>query len=69
MSGLGDAHTHYTWNGGDLTRLSELDIEGHVLLTVKSAQCLIDSRYTFYVNLAPVFRQVHTNNCCSLGAL
>ncbi|KAM5350912.1 hypothetical protein ACJ41O_003635 [Fusarium nematophilum] len=46
MSGLGDGHTHFTWNGGDLNRLGELDVEEHVLLTVKSAQCFLDSGYT-----------------------
>jgi hypothetical protein len=49
MSGLGDAHTHFTWNGGDLNRLSELPVEEHVLLTARSAQCYIDSGYTMYV--------------------
>ncbi|EON63745.1 hypothetical protein W97_02973 [Coniosporium apollinis CBS 100218] len=46
MSGLGDAHTHFTWNGGDLARLGELGVEEHVLLTVRSAQCFLDSGYT-----------------------
>ena len=46
MSGLGDAHTHFTWNGGDLDRLGELPVEEHVLLTARSAQCYIDSGYT-----------------------
>lgn len=46
MSGLGDAHTHLTWNGGDLNRLGELGVEEHVLLTARSAQCYIDSGYT-----------------------
>jgi hypothetical protein len=46
MSGLGDAHTHFTWNGGDLNRLGELPVEEHVLLTARSAQCYIDSGYT-----------------------
>jgi imidazolonepropionase-like amidohydrolase len=46
MSGLGDGHTHFTWNGGDLARLGELGVEEHVLLTVKSAQCFLDSGYT-----------------------
>lgn len=46
MPGLGDAHTHFTWNGGDLARLGELDVEEHVLLTIKSAQCFLDSGYT-----------------------
>lgn len=46
MSGLGDGHAHFTWNGGDLARLGELAVEEHVLLTVKSAQCFLDSGYT-----------------------
>jgi hypothetical protein len=46
MSGLGDAHTHFTWNGGDLDRLGELEVEEHTLLTMRSAQCFIDSGYT-----------------------
>ncbi|KAH0175190.1 hypothetical protein KCU67_g367, partial [Aureobasidium melanogenum] len=46
MSGLGDAHTHFTWNGGDLDRLGDLGIEEHTLLTMRSAQCFIDSGYT-----------------------
>lgn len=46
MSGLGDAHTHFTWNGGDLGRLGDLEIEEHVLLTARSAQAYIDSGYT-----------------------
>jgi len=49
MSGLGDAHTHLTWNGGDLNRLGDLPVEEHVLLTARSAQCYIDSGYTMYV--------------------
>jgi hypothetical protein len=46
MSGLGDAHTHFTWNGGDLNRLGDLGVEEHVFLTARSAQCYIDSGYT-----------------------
>ena len=49
MSGLGDAHTHFTWNGGDLMRLGELGVEEHVLLTMRSAQCYLDSGYTMYL--------------------
>jgi hypothetical protein len=49
MSGLGDAHTHFTWNGGDLNRLGDLAVEEHVLLTARSAQCYIDSGYTMQV--------------------
>jgi len=46
MSGLGDGHTHFTWNGGDLGRLGELQVEEHTLLTMRSAQCFLDSGYT-----------------------
>jgi hypothetical protein len=46
MSGLGDAHTHFTWNGGDLDHLGELGVEEHTILTMRSAQCFIDSGYT-----------------------
>lgn len=48
MSGLGDAHAHLTWNGGDLARLGDLPVEEHVLLTIKSAKCFLDSGYTMY---------------------
>jgi len=50
MSGLGDAHTHFTWNGGDLDRLGDLGIEEHTLLTMRSAQCFLDSGYTMFVS-------------------
>ncbi|KAH0431849.1 isoaspartyl dipeptidase-like protein [Colletotrichum camelliae] len=46
MSGLGDAHAHLTWNGGDLARLGDLPVEEHVLLTIKSAKSFLDSGYT-----------------------
>ncbi|CUS10800.1 unnamed protein product [Tuber aestivum] len=46
MSGLCDAHTHLTWNGGNLSALAELGIEEHTLLTMRSAQCFLDSGYT-----------------------
>jgi hypothetical protein len=51
MSGLGDAHTHFTWNGGDLDRLGDLGVEEHTLLTMRSAQCFLDSGYTMLVLL------------------
>ncbi|KAK2039338.1 isoaspartyl dipeptidase-like protein [Colletotrichum somersetense] len=46
MSGLGDSHTHFTWNGSDLDRLGELEVEEHTLLTMRSAKCSLDSGYT-----------------------
>ncbi|KAK3076453.1 hypothetical protein LTS18_012965, partial [Coniosporium uncinatum] len=38
MSGLGDAHTHFTWNEGDLGALGTLGVEEHTLSTARSAQ-------------------------------
>lgn len=46
MSGLGDSHTHFSWNGGDLAQLGTLGVEEHTLLTMRSAQCFLDSGYT-----------------------
>ncbi|KAL4884973.1 hypothetical protein BJY04DRAFT_205588 [Aspergillus karnatakaensis] len=46
IPGLGDAHTHFSWNGGDLGRLGELGVEEHTLLTARSARCFLDSGYT-----------------------
>lgn len=46
IPGLGDAHTHFSWNGGDLDRLGELGVEEHTLLTARSAACFLDSGYT-----------------------
>lgn len=46
MSGLGDGHTHVTWNGGDLDHLGDLSVEEHTLVTMKSARCFLDSGYT-----------------------
>lgn len=46
MSGLGDAHTHFTWNNGDLGALGELGVEEHTLHTARAAQCYLDSGYT-----------------------
>ena len=46
MSGLGDAHTHLTWNNGALDKLGDVGVEEHTLMTAKSAQCYLDSGYT-----------------------
>jgi hypothetical protein len=46
MPGLGDAHTHFSWNGGDLASLGSLPVEEHTLLTARSAKCYLDSGYT-----------------------
>ncbi|EHK44921.1 hypothetical protein TRIATDRAFT_264804 [Trichoderma atroviride IMI 206040] len=46
MSGLGDAHTHMTWNGGDVNRLGKMNADEHLLLTKNNAKCYLDSGYT-----------------------
>ncbi|KAI5924176.1 hypothetical protein F4810DRAFT_666093 [Camillea tinctor] len=46
MSGLGDAHTHLSWNGGDLNGLGEMGVEEHTQLTADSAKIYLDSGYT-----------------------
>lgn len=46
MPGLGDAHTHFSWNGSNLDRLGDIALEEHVLLTARSARCYLDSGYT-----------------------
>ena len=51
MSGLGDAHTHFTWNNGDLNALGGLGVEEHTLLTAKAAKTYLDSGYTMWVLL------------------
>ena len=46
MSGLGDAHTHFTWNNSALDKLGDVGVEEHTLMTAKSAQRYLDSGYT-----------------------
>ncbi|KAJ9228638.1 hypothetical protein DTO207G8_8333 [Paecilomyces variotii] len=43
MSGLGDAHTHLTWNG---SALGEIGVEEHTITTARSAMTYLDSGYT-----------------------
>ncbi|KIW87099.1 uncharacterized protein Z519_12210 [Cladophialophora bantiana CBS 173.52] len=52
MSGLGDAHTHLSWNSGDIPALAGLGVEEHTLLTARSAQTYIDSGYTMCLGAA-----------------
>ncbi|KAK3171314.1 hypothetical protein OEA41_003398 [Lepraria neglecta] len=35
MSGLGDAHTHFTWNNSALDKLGDVGVEEHTLMTAK----------------------------------
>ncbi|KAL4890840.1 hypothetical protein BDV59DRAFT_209362 [Aspergillus ambiguus] len=46
IPGLGDAHTHFSWNDGDLNHLGDLGVEEHTLLTARSARSYLDSGYT-----------------------
>ncbi|WP_277872993.1 amidohydrolase family protein [Raineyella fluvialis] len=52
MSGLCDAHTHFTWNEGDLDALATLPVEEHVLHSMRSARIYIDHGYTMCVGAA-----------------
>lgn len=53
MSGLCDAHTHFTWNsGGDLDALSNMQLEEHMIVGVESARILLGAGYTMCVGAA-----------------
>ncbi|MCW2726260.1 MAG: putative dipeptidase [Frankiales bacterium] len=52
MSGLCDAHTHFTWNNGDLNALGTMGVEEHVLHSMRSAKTYIDYGYTMCVGAA-----------------
>ena len=52
MSGLCDAHTHFTWNNGDLNALGPMPLEEHTLFAMRSAKTYIDSGYTMCVGAA-----------------
>ncbi|CAH0051765.1 unnamed protein product [Clonostachys solani] len=46
MSGLGDAHTHFTWNESALDNLGQIGVEEHTLTTARSAATYLDAGYT-----------------------
>ncbi|MGR7000998.1 metal-dependent hydrolase family protein [Yinghuangia aomiensis] len=53
MSGLCDAHTHFSWtNSADLPGLATLGVEEHTLLSAQSARTYLDSGYTMCVGAA-----------------
>ena len=52
MSGLCDAHTHFSWNNGDLNALGPMPVEEHTLHCMRSAKTYIDSGYTMCVGAA-----------------
>jgi hypothetical protein len=51
MSGLGDAHTHFTWNGGDLDRLGDLGIEEHAYLAYNAERSMLPGLRLYHVSL------------------
>lgn len=53
MSGLCDAHTHFTWNNSaDLDGLGALPVEEHLLFAIESARTYLDSGYTMCLGAA-----------------
>jgi imidazolonepropionase-like amidohydrolase len=53
MSGLCDAHTHFTWNNSaDLDGLAAMPVEEHLLFALDSARTYIDSGYTMCLGAA-----------------
>ncbi|MDX3697455.1 amidohydrolase family protein [Streptomyces europaeiscabiei] len=53
MSGLCDAHTHFSWiNSADLPGLGTLGVEEHTLLSARSALTYLNSGYTMCVGAA-----------------
>jgi imidazolonepropionase-like amidohydrolase len=53
MSGLCDAHTHFSWNNSaDLDGLGTLPVEEHLLFCLESAKTYLDSGYTMCLGAA-----------------
>ena len=53
MSGLCDAHTHFSWNNSaDLDGLGTMPVEEHLLFSIESARTYIDSGYTMCLGAA-----------------
>jgi imidazolonepropionase-like amidohydrolase len=53
MSGLCDAHTHFTWNNSaDLDGLGAMPVEEHLLFAIESARAYVDSGYTMCLGAA-----------------
>ncbi|WP_067683080.1 metal-dependent hydrolase family protein [Nocardia miyunensis] len=53
MSGLCDAHTHFSWvNSADLPGLGSMGVEEHTLLCARSARTYLDFGYTMCVGAA-----------------
>lgn len=53
MSGLCDAHTHFSWNNSaDLDGLGTLPVEEHLLFCLESARAYLDAGYTMCLGAA-----------------
>lgn len=53
MSGLCDAHTHFSWiNSADLDGLGTMPVEEHLIAAMESAKTYIDSGYTMCLGAA-----------------
>lgn len=46
MSGLTDAHTHFTWDNRPFDKLGKTPVEEHLLSTIESAKTYLDYGYT-----------------------
>src|SRR3954447_12942846 len=65
MSGLCDAHTHFSWNNSaDLDGLGTMPVEEHLLFCLESARTYIDSGYTMCLG-APVPRTASTSSAAT----
>ncbi len=61
MSGLVDAHTHFTWtNAGNLDALSTMGLEEHTLFSARSARTFLDCGYTMCFGAASAKQRIDT---------
>lgn len=61
MSGLTDAHTHFTWtNAGSLDSLATMPVEEHTLFSMRSARTFLDCGYTMCVGAASAKERIDT---------
>jgi imidazolonepropionase-like amidohydrolase len=61
MSGLVDAHTHFTWtNAGNLDALATMGLEEHTLFSARSARTFLDCGYTMCFGAASAKQRIDT---------
>ncbi|PWN31410.1 uncharacterized protein FA14DRAFT_186374 [Meira miltonrushii] len=61
MSGLVDAHTHFTWtNAGNLDALATMGVEEHALFSARSARTFLDCGYTMCFGAASAKQRIET---------